>query len=234
LNDLEAIAEAIPILQAVDLETLREGNPAPEGTIAIIAPGTGLGEAFLTWEETRYRAHPSEGGHTNFGPRNEQELDLLRYLLQRFHNVSYERVCSGSGVPNIYAYLRDSGHAEEPPWLAEQLAEAQDPTPVIFDAAKDESRSCELCRATRDMFVSILGAEAGNLVLKVMATGGLYLGGGIPPRILPYLTTGRFMDAFLSKGRLSNILDDVPVHVILNLNAGLLGAANHGLRLRYS
>ena len=234
LNDLEAIAEAVPMLNSGDLETLREGDAVPGGTIGIIAPGTGLGEAFLTWDGTRYQAHASEGGHTNFGPRNALELDMLSYLLERFDNVSYERVCSGAGFPNIYAYLKDSGYAEEPDWLTKQLAEAKDPTPVITNAALDDERPCVLCRAALNMFVSILGSEAGNLVLKLMATGGLFLGGGIPPRILPVLRTEHFLKAFLSKGRMSKILHDVPVYVILNRRVGLLGAACYGLDMQNS
>jgi len=232
LNDLEAIAEAIPILRQDDLATLREGRRAEGGTIAVIAPGTGLGEAFLTWDGTQYCAHASEGGHTNFGPRNAREIDLLRYLLERYENVSYERVCSGSGFPNIYAFLKDSGYAKEPNWLTHQLAEATDITPVIVNAAMNTEPRCELCEAALQLFVSILGSEAGNLALKVLATGGLYIGGGIPPRILPLLKTGIFLDAFLSKGRLSMVLDKMPVHVILNPDVGLLGAANYGFKMQ--
>jgi glucokinase len=231
LNDLEAIAHAVPFLEAADLHTLNEGQPAPGGAIAIIAPGTGLGEAFLTWDGSRYRAHASEGGHTDFAPTNALEVGLLRYLLGRFEHVSYERVCSGGGLPNIYAYLRDSGYAEEPAWLAEQLASVEDPNPIIVNAALHGERLCELCVATLNTFVSILGTEAGNLALKVLAIGGVYLGGGIPPRILPALEQGRFMEAFRRKGRMSDLLAQVPVHVILNPKVALLGAACHGLEL---
>ncbi|MFQ5855875.1 MAG: glucokinase [Anaerolineae bacterium] len=231
LNDLEAIAHAVPFLEPDDLHTLNEGEPAPGGAIAIIAPGTGLGEAFLTWDGSRYRAHASEGGHTDFAPTNLFEIALLRYLQGGlgFEHVSYERICSGQGLPNIYAYLKDSGYADEPAWLAEQLAAADDPTPIIVNAALDEERPCELCVATLNAFVSILGAEAGNLALKVLATGGVYLGGGIPPRILPALKQERFMRAFRHKGRFSDLLAQMPVHVILNPKVALLGAACHGL-----
>jgi len=229
LNDLEAIAYAVPWLEPGDVHTLNEGQPAPGGSMAIVAPGTGLGEAYLTWDGTRYRAYASEGGHSDFAPTTPLEVELLRYLLPRFDHVSYERVCSGLGVPNIYAYLKDSGYAEEPAWLAEQLAAADDPTPVIVKAGLDEGRRCRLCQATLDTFVSILGAEAGNMALKVLATGGVYLGGGIPPRILPALKGERFMDAFRRKGRLSKLMVRIPVHVILNPQVALLGAACHGL-----
>ncbi len=231
LNDLNAIAHAVPFLEPADLHTLNEGRPVPEGTIAVIAPGTGLGEAFLTWDGSRYRPHASEGGHADFASNNALEADLLRYLQHRFEHVSYERVCSGRGLPNIYAFLKDSGYADEPAWLAEQLAAADDPTPIIANAALHNERSCELCVATLNTFVSILGAEAGNLALKVLASGGVYLGGGIPRRILPALKHERFMEAFRRKGRLSDLLANVPVHVILNPKVALLGAACHGLEL---
>ncbi|UCC64059.1 MAG: glucokinase [Anaerolineae bacterium] len=238
LNDLEAIAYAVPWLEPDDVYTLNEGQPAPGGSMAIVAPGTGLGEAYLTWDGTRYRAYASEGGHSDFAPTTPLEVELLRYLLSRFDHVSYERVCSGLGVPNIYAYLKESDYADEPAWLAEQLAAADDPTPVIANAALlrhrpplDGERPCELCVATLNAFVSILGAEAGNLALKVLATGGVYLGGGIPPRILPALEQERFMEAFRRKGRMSDLLARMPVHVILNPKVALLGAAYHGLEM---
>jgi glucokinase len=233
LNDLDAIARAVPQLEPDDLYTLNEGRAAPGGAIAVIAPGTGLGEAFLTWDGARYRAHASEGGHSDFAPTNLLEIELLRYLQQELglEHVSYERVCSGRGLPNIYTYLKDSGCAEEPAWLAKQLAAADDPTPVIVNAAIDGARPCELCVATLNTFVSILGAETGNLALKVLATGGVYLGGGIPPRILPALKHERFMQAFRHKGRMSDLLTQMPVQVILNPKVALLGAACHGFEL---
>lgn len=229
LNDLLATAYAVPYLQDKDLHTLNEGRRVPGGSLAVIAPGTGLGEAFLTWEETHYSAHPSEGGHTDFGPNNELETALLHYLSQRLDHVSYEHISSGMGLPNIYAFFKDTGRAEEPDWLAAKLAEADDPTPVIANTALDTSRSCPICQMTLATFVSILGAEVGNLALKVLATGGVYLGGGIPPRILSALEKGNFMKSFLHKGRLSHVLALMPVHVILNPKVGLLGAAHYGL-----
>jgi glucokinase len=229
LNDLAAIAHAVPFLEPDDLHTLNVGQPTPGGAMAVVAPGTGLGQAFLTWDGTRYRPHASEGGHADFAPTNPFEVELLRYLQGCFEHVSCERVCSGRGLPNVYAYLKDSGYADEPAWLIEQLVAADDPAPVIVNAALDEERPCELCVATLNAFVSILGAEAGNLALKVLATGGVYLGGGIPPRILPALQQERFMEAFRHKGRMSDLLARVPVHVILNPKVGLLGAACHGL-----
>lgn len=231
LNDLKAIAHGVPLLQPADLHTLNKGVPTIGGTLAVIAPGTGLGEAFLTWDGSRYRPHASEGGHADFGPANPLEIELLRYLQKKLRHVSYERICSGLGMPNIYAYLKDSGYAEEPTWLAEQLVRAKDPTPVIVNAALDTQQPCELCIATLNVFVSVLGAEAGNLALKVLATGGVYLGGGIPPRILPALKQGVFLQAFRNKGRFSDLLAHVPIHVILNPKIALIGAAFHGLEL---
>jgi glucokinase len=219
------------LLEPGDLETLNPGTPAPGGAIAIIAPGTGLGEAFLTWGGTRYQAHPSEGGHVDFAPATARELDMLRFLQSRFGHVSYERVCSGRGLPNIYAYLRESRVAEEPAWLAEQLETAADRTPVIVEAAQADP-PCALCVATLDTFVSIMGAEAGNLALKVLATGGVYVAGGIPRRILPALERDGFMQAFRRKGRFAELLDRIPVHVVLNLKVGLMGAASIGLDAR--
>ncbi len=228
LNDLDAIAHAVPFLDKRDVFTINEGQVAPQGAMAVIAPGTGLGEAFLTWKGSSYQTHSSEGGHADFAPTNALELDLLRYLLERFPHVSYERVCSGKGFPNIYAYLKDAGRAIEPSWLAEELANAQDKTPVIMQAALDKESPCDIAVATLNLFVSILGAEAGNMALKVVATGGIYLGGGIPPRILPYLSNEHFMQSFCNKGRLGKLLSTVPVHVMLNPKVALLGAARHG------
>ena len=235
LNDLESIAHAVPFLQPDDLQTLSAGQAVAGGTLAVIAPGTGLGEAFLVWDGTRYRSQPSEGGHTDFAPANGLEIELLRYLQAQKEHVSYERVCSGLGLPNIYAFLRDSGYAAEPEWLAEELAAAADPTPIIVNAAlggsseHGEALASDLCIATLNMFISILGAEAGNLALKVLATGGVYIGGGIPPRIIHALSQERFLIAFRSKGRFEELLRTIPIHVILNPKIALLGAGYHGL-----
>jgi len=231
INDLDAIAHAIPLLEPADLETLSAGTPAPGGAIAVIAPGTGLGEAFLTWDGERYRAHPSEGGHADFAPTTARELDLLRFLQARFAHVSCERVCSGRGLPNIYAYLKETGVAKEPAWLAKQLETTTDPTPLIVKAAQGDP-PCALCVATLDMFVSIMGAEAGNLALKVLATGGVYVAGGMPRRILPELKQGAFMQSFRRKGRFADLLGRLPVHIVLNPKVGLLGAASLGLDAR--
>jgi glucokinase len=229
LNDLEAIANAVPLLEARDLHTLNHRSPEPGGAIAVIAPGTGLGEAFLTWDGTRYQAHPSEGGHADFAPSNVLELGLLRYLQDIHGHVSWERVCSGIGIPNIYAYLKAIGHADEPTWFADKLATARDATPLIVNSALGAEDRCDLCVATVSTFCAILGSEAGNLALKVLATGGVYLGGGIPPRVLPVLDNRSFMHSFQDKGRFAELMIRLPVHVILNPQAALLGAARYGL-----
>jgi len=233
LNDLESVAYAIEILKPEDIHTINAGAPRPGGNIAVLAPGTGLGEAFMTYKDGRYYAHATEGSHVSFGPVGELQKGLLSYLNQQgFDHVSYERVCSGGlGVPHLYAYLKSIDYAPEPPWLADQLASCDDPTPVVLSAALDRGRPCELAAATLDMFVAILGAETGNLALKVLSTGGIYLGGGIPPRILNELQKPEFLEAMVSKGRFRAILADMPVRVILNSKAGLLGAAAYGLRL---
>ncbi len=231
MNDLAAIAHAVPSLHADDLYTLNEGQPTPHSDLAVIAPGTGLGEGFLTWNGTRYQAHASEGGHTDFAPSNPLEVELLGYLFKRYPHVSYERICSGKGLPNIYYFLKESGYADEPSWLTEQLAKAEDKTAVIVNTALDPEIKSDLCTATLNTFVSILGAEAGNLALKVLATGGVYLGGGIPPRILSYLDKEQFMEAFKRKGRFTELVTRIPVHVILNPKIALLGAASYGLEM---
>jgi glucokinase len=229
LNDLEAVALGIPLLDEGDLRVLNEGQPTKHGPMAVIAPGTGLGEAYLTWDGSRYQAYASEGGHSDFAPRDLKEIALLEYLLERYSHVSYERICSGSGIPNIYAFLRDKGYHKEPAWLAEELSRSSDPTVVIRETAQSSQRTCGLCRETLRMFVSILGAETGNMALKLLPSGGIYLGGGISPRIIEMLEDGVFLNAFFSKGRLSRILNRIPISVILNTDIGLLGAASFGM-----
>ena len=237
LNDLEAVAYAVTILKADHIHTLNQGTAIAGGNIAVLAPGTGLGEGFLTYDGAHYRAHASEGAHASFGPINALQGDLLAYMRAKkgFDHVSVERVCSGAlGIPNLYDFLKDSGRYDEPDWLARKLAASDDPTPVIFGTAEDRNSPCELCIATLDLFVSILGAEAGNLALKVLSTGGLFLGGGIPPRIIPHLEQPAFLAAMCNKGRFKQMLKKMPVHVILNAKAGLVGAAAYGLGISES
>jgi glucokinase len=230
LNDLEAIARAVPILTPDDVHTLNPGEPTPGGTIAVIAPGTGLGEAFLTWDGSGYRAHASEGGHADFAPSDPTQIELLQYLRERYEHVSYERVCSGIGIPNIYEYLRDSGFGRESPEFAEVLGAGADRTRLILDAALRPTAPCPLCIAALDIFIAVLGAEAGNLALKVLATGGVYLAGGIPLHVLAALDKGGVLEAFQRKGRFAALLADVPVHVIV-CRAAIIGAASLGLDL---
>ena len=231
MNDLEATANGIPYLRDADLYVINQGKPVAGGVLAIIAPGTGLGEAFLIQVGDRCQAFPSEGGHADFAPTNSTEGALLSFLQRRFGHVSYERLCSGSGLPNIYDFYKQTGPIPEEDWIAAQLAIVDDPTPVIVNGALSSERSCALCRTALSTFISILGAEAGNLALKVLATGGVYLGGGIPPRIFSALTEDNgFMRSFTHKGRMSELLADIPVRVITNSKAALLGAAIYGLQ----
>jgi len=229
INDVEATALGVPLLKPTELHCLNKGEAIEGGTKAVIAPGTGLGEAFLIWDGACFQAHASEGGQADFAPTNALEDDLLQHLRDECGQVSYERVCSGMGIPSLYAYLRESGYAEEPPWLAQQLAKADDPTALIVHTAV-ENRA-QLCIGVLDLFCSILGAEAGNLALKVMAMGGVYLGGGIPPRIVTLLEKGPFMEAFCCKGRLAELMTRIPVYVILDPRIALMGAALKGLEL---
>jgi len=228
LNDLEAIAAGVPLLEAEDLFILNRGKPVANGPKVIVAPGTGLGEAYLTWDGARYLAHASEGGHTDFGPDSPEQSELLAFMRKRFDHVSYERVCSGQGIPHIYAFYKASGRYSEPEPLANQIKRAEDPTPVIVGHALDTDPPYEICRAVLKMFISILGAEAGNLALKMLATGGVFLGGGIPPRILSALKRDWFLTAFKRKGRMSPIMTDIPVSVITSSKAALMGAAYIG------
>ncbi|MBI5747321.1 MAG: glucokinase [Nitrospirae bacterium] len=222
LNDLEATAYGALGLAEKEYLILNLGQTVLQGNRAVIAAGTGLGEAILFWDGLGFRTSASEGGHTDFAPRNSIEIRLLEYLLKSFDRVSYERVLSGQGLFNIYRFLRDTGHGEEPPWLSARLS-GEDPAAVISDAAL--SRKADLCVKALEIFVSIYGAEAGNLALKSMATGGVYIGGGIAPKILDALLDGRFMKSFIDKGRYSTLMGQIPVRVILNENTALLGAA---------
>jgi glucokinase len=228
MNDLEAIAFAIPSLRTDDVHTINAGAPVPTGTIGVIAPGTGLGEAFLTWEGSRYIAHASEGGHASYAPTDEAQLGLLAFMLKHFDHVSYEQVCSGIGIPHIYEYLRSSGHARETSEVAAAIAAASDPSPTIIKFGLDPARPSALCAAALDILTSILGDEAGNLALKVLATGGVYLAGGIATHALPALESQRFMQAFTRKGRFSELMGRMPIHVIVT-QAALAGAAGYGL-----
>jgi len=226
INDLEANGYGIAELEAKQIYTLSEGDASQTGNRALISAGTGLGQCFMVWDGRHHKPYPSEGGHCDFAPRNEDEMDLLRYLRQKYNGrISFERVVSGQAFLNIYEFLRDVRGMDEPEWLAERLTQ-EDPNAVITELAM--AAKSEICEKTTDMFVSAYGAEAGNLALKVLAVGGLYVGGGIAPRILEKLKDGTFMKAFTDKGRLSQLLVNTPVRVILESRTALIGAAAYG------
>lgn len=224
INDLVANAYGIAMLRGKDFVTLNKGARNAQGNRALISAGTGLGEAGMLWDGAAHRPFASEGGHADFAPRNHLEMELLDHLMKRHGRVSYERLVSGPGLVNAYHFLRDTGKGKEPPWLAEQLRHG-DPAAVISRHALDGKSP--LCIQALDLFVSVYGAEAGNLALAIMATGGVYLGGGIAPRIVSKLREPGFMNAFTAKGRLSPLLMDIPVRVIMNPKTALLGAARH-------
>ncbi|HME35729.1 MAG TPA: glucokinase [Candidatus Sulfotelmatobacter sp.] len=228
INDLEAIARAVPILRPSDVVTVNAGEPVPEGTIAVIAPGTGLGESFLTWEGSRYLAHSSEGGHADFAPTDARQIRLLEYMFKKFDHVSFEHVCSGIGIPNIYEFLRDVEGIPETPEVAALVASAGDRSVVIISQAVDSKNSSKLCAATIDMFISILAAEASNLAVKFLATGGVYVAGGVAIHTLPIIKQPAFMERFKRKGRFADLLGRIPLHVVIT-PAGLAGAAQCGL-----
>jgi glucokinase len=208
LNDLEANAWGLPILGAEDLHVLNAGAPGGTGNAAVCSAGTGLGEAGMYWDGRRHHPFACEGGHTDFAPLTKEQERLREHLAAQYGHVSYERVCSGPGLVNIYEFLGGTS-AVDAPEISERALAATDDTAV----------------AALDLFVEIYGAEAGNLALKLMATGGMYLGGGIPPRILPKLEDGAFMRCFTAKGRFTDLLSAIPVRVILNDRTALMGAA---------
>jgi glucokinase len=223
INDLEANGYGIPELHPEQIQVLSDGDASAIGNRGLVSAGTGLGEAILVWNGRIHVPMASEGGHCDFAPRNEMEIDLLRYLQRELKGrVSFERVVSGIGLKNIYSFLRDEKRMDEPAWLKERM-HLEDPNAVIGEVGEDGSN--ELCTKTLDMFASAYGAEAGNLALKILSVGGLYLGGGIAPKILKTMKDGTFMKAFTDKGRLSELLIHMPVRIILESRAALMGAA---------
>jgi glucokinase len=222
INDLEASAWGIGALEATDLVALNHVEGPTVGNQAVIAPGTGLGEAGLFWDGTRHHVFACEGGHTDFAPTDDQQIDLLRYLRARFGHVSYERILSGPGLVNVYEFLRDSGCSKESAEFAAVLKNS-DPAAAISRAALDGTQP--LAVKALDIWITVYGAEASNLALKTMATGGLFLSGGISPKILSKLTGPLFMQSFLEKGRLRPLVEAIPVQVVTNEKSGLLGAA---------
>ncbi len=228
INDLEANAHGIDLLLPEDFAVLNPGTPDPTGTIAVVSAGTGLGEALACWDGAAHRPLPSEGGHADFAPRNELEAKLLLYLRAEHGRVSTERLVSGPGLRNIYRFLRDTRHLTETPAVVEEMRR-EDPSEAITRAAL--AGVCPLCDQVLDLFVSLYGAEAGNVALRYLATGGVYLGGGIAPKIIDRLKGPSFMLAFSTKGRLSPLLESIPVRVILNDRTALLGAGRCAARL---
>jgi glucokinase len=222
INDFDAAGHGVGRLGPADLVTLQDGVPVEHGAIALIGAGTGLGEGFLTWDGGRYRVHPSEGGHVNFAARNEVEWRLRNSLMDEFGHVSYERILSGPGLAQLYSHLAATGVAAERPEVRREM-EHGDPAAVVsrHALAGDDPLSVKAL----DIFASAYGSQAGNLALTVLATGGVYVAGGIAPRIVAKLRDGAFMTAFRSKGRLSDLAARIPVHVIVSPDVGLLGAA---------
>ncbi len=224
INDLEANAWGLQELEADDFVVLSAGSPDAAGNQAIISAGTGLGEAGLFWDGRRHHPFGTEGGHADFAPHNDLEEELRRFLRDSFDHVSWERVVSGPGLVNIYRFLRETGRGEEPPGLRDAMR-AGDPAAAISAAALEGGSP--LASDALDLFVSFYGAEAGNLALKVMTTGGLFIGGGIAPKIIDRLRGGSFISAFHAKGRMRSLVEAMPVRVVLNDRTALLGAARH-------
>ena len=222
INDLEATAWGVPALPASDLVALNRVPGTPLGTQAVIAAGTGLGEAGMYWDGTQHHVFACEGGHADFAPRDNLEVDLFRYLHKLYGHVSYERILSGPGLVNVFHFLRDTGRGTEPQWLTDEM-HATDPAAAISRSALDGT--CPLSEQALGVFISVYGAEAGNLALKTKATGGVYIAGGIAPKILPKLAGPLFMQAFVSKGRMQSLLESIPVRVAVNDQTALLGAA---------
>jgi glucokinase len=229
LNDLEATACGLPALGKADLLTLHEGAPNSVGNVAVIAAGTGLGEAGLYWDGQQYHPFATEGGHTSFSPDDAMEVALLRHLQQNHGHVSWERIVSGPGLVSLHEFHCLYRGTPLPDWLRHEMQEG-DASAAIAKAALSERD--ELCSETLDWFVHLYGAEAGNLALKLMSRGGLYLGGGIAPKILPRLQNGRFLASFLNKGRMRPLLEAMPVKVILNDRAALYGPALYASKSR--
>ena len=227
LNDLEAAGYGVLALPTGELAPIQAGR-ARKGNMVLIAAGTGLGEAILVWDGARHRVIASEGGHADFAPRNDLEIDLLRFVQKEFGHASYERVLSGPGLHNIYRFLRDSGQAPEPQWLRDRM-EREDPSAVVSEVGLAGGHP--LCERALELFVSVYGSEAGNLALKALAVGGVFIGGGIAPKIRAKLADGRFLAAFCDKGRYRDLMRSMPVHLVLNPRAPLLGAAHVALDL---
>jgi glucokinase len=225
INDLEATAYGLAGLKEEEQATLATGDPKAKGNLAVLAPGTGLGEAGLYWDGQRYHPFATEGGHSDFAPRTPLDVELFYYLQKEYGHVSWERVVSGMGIRNIFNFLIKSRKEQIPEWLAERLKD-NDPAAVISQSALRHEDL--LCAETMELFVRYMATEAASLVLKLMATGGLYLAGGIPPKILPLLETDSWSKNFDNNGRMHELSDRVPIHVVLNDKMALQGAAYYG------
>jgi len=223
LNDLEAYAYGIDALDSKDFITLSEGSEDAEGNRAVISARTGLGVAGLYWDGFRHHPFPCEGGHADFAPRNDLQMELLAYLQKKYGRVSCERILSGPGIKNIYDFLRDAHQAEEPIWLREQLNSAADPPALISQLAIEGK--APICDQTLSIFVSVFGAETGNCALHYMTSGGIFIGGSIAAKNVAKMKDPVFMQSFLDKGRMETLLKDMPVKIILNDDCGLIGAA---------
>jgi glucokinase len=226
LNDLVTTAWGLGELAPADLVTLQAGHSVA-GNRALIAAGTGLGEAMLIWDGAHWRPTASEGGHSDFGPRNEVEDDLLQWLRVRYGRASYERVLSGPGIADLYRFHRETGRGDEPADVAREFDVSPDPAAFVSQAALENR--CERARLAMGAFCGVYGAEAGNVALKALAVGGLYVGGGIAPKIRPLIEDGRFLAAFNGKGRLTPLLETIPVSMILDEQTSLWGAARVAL-----
>lgn len=227
LNDLEAYAYGIDALESKDFVTLSAGLEDAEGNRAVISAKTGLGMAGLYWDGFRHHPFACEGGHADFAPRNELQAELFSYLQKRFGHVSCERVLSGPGIRNIYDFLRDTKKAEESPSLRDQIKNARDASALIAQLALEGKTP--ICQETMDIFVSIFGAETGNCALRYMTTGGIFIAGVIAAKNVEKLKNAAFLQAFLDKGRMSSLLKDMPIRVILNDDCGLIGSARYTL-----
>src|SRR4051794_19019974 len=221
VNDLAATAYGIADLTTADLETVNRGDPSVGGNLAVVAAGTGLGEAGLIWNGECFHAVATEGSHSDFGPRSALQVELYSFLARDGH-VSYEDVCSGIGLVTLYRFLRERSRTAEPAWLADAFRDGDAAATISSAGLTDRD---PVCAEALDLMVSIYGAEAGNLALRLLATGGIYIGGGIAPHILPKLRQHSFLESFSAKGRFRAMLEQVPVHVILNERIALLGAA---------
>jgi glucokinase len=227
LNDLEAYAYGIDALESKDFVTLGQGAEDAEGNRAVISARTGLGMAGLYWDGFRHHPFACEGGHADFAPRNDLEMELLAYLQKKYGRISYERILSGPGIRNIYDFLRDTHKADEPEWLRKQMDTTSDPPALISQLALEGKAA--ICDQSLSIFVSVFGAETGNAALKFMSTGGIFIGGSIAAKIVPKMKDPAFMQAFLDKGRMETLLKDMAVKIVLNDDCGIIGAARYTL-----